>query len=648
MVTPLLPSDPQLIGRYSIQGRLGAGGMGIVYLGQSPGGRPAAIKVISERFGVDDGSLARFRREVEVLQTVRSAYTAALIDCQVEQPPYWFATEYVPGPTLADAIAQHGALPPDAAYRLIAALAEGLTDIHRHGICHRDLKPQNVILASTGPQLIDFGIARSAEHASLTQTGAAIGSPGYWAPEVLERNEVAPPADVFALGASTAYAVTGRKPFGDGTIAAIILRSMNGEIDLDGVEPRLAELLRACVAVEPGYRPTPEQIIESCRSQIPAFQPLGHGHPPAGSLSDAVTVPVPPPVPGMPVPGTPVSGTPVSGMPVSGTPVSGTPVSGTPVSGAVTVTVPSAGAGYPAPPAANPFAPTGPTGPTWPHAPAGPYAAAGPYDATGVLGRAPGAPGAPGPQPAPYGAPNPPRFDATPPGGFPPGAPHHPAPGSRGGRTALWVGAAVVAVILLLGGGAFVLTGLGSDTNSGTDPGPAAARKPTPAAPAASPASPSASASAAPSDSGSESASPPAPADAPASADAPDPDTGGAVTWVDLATTRCLDGDARGTVYTMPCNDGDYQKWTPQQADGGSTFTSKATGLCLDGNKATNVYTMPCNGGDYQVWAIVENGPGHFNLRNKATGFVLDSNADGQVYAFEANDGDYQRWSRRR
>ncbi|MFG1923023.1 protein kinase [Cryptosporangium sp. NPDC048952] len=608
-MTPLLPSDPTLIGRYTVQGRLGAGGMGTVYLGQSPGGRPAAIKVINERFAMQDDSLARFRREVEVLRTVRSAYTAALIDCQLEQPPFWFATEYIPGPTLADAIAQRGPLPPDGAYRLIAALAEGLTDIHQHGICHRDLKPQNVILASTGPQLIDFGIARGAEHVGLTQVGAAIGSPGYAAPEVLARNEVAPPADVFALGATTAYAVTGRKPFGDGTVATILIRSMNGEIDLTGVEPRLAELLRACVAVEPGYRPTPEQIIDACRSQIPAFQP------PTDKLSVAG----------------PVSATPMP-MPTSGTPL--------PEADAVTVSVPNAHFGQtPIPPAgANVHfvQPPDPTaGPTAVISGAGaPPVSGGPYP--GGASPVSGGP-YPGGAPPVSGGPYP---GAVPPGAVPPGVPPQfsaaPPPASRTGKTALLVGAAVLVLILVLGGGAFAFVGLSSDSSEANPE--AAASKPAPtasAAPATSAAAPSESPDATPSDSPSAE---------------PGKDDGAAtaapVTWVDKATSRCLDGDKGGNVYTFPCNDGDYQRWIPTPIDGGFTFTSKATGLCLDSNAARSVYAMPCNQGDYQVWSVAENGDGQYNLTNKATGFLLDSNEDGQTYAFDANDGDYQRWSR--
>ncbi|GAA2693482.1 MULTISPECIES: DUF4232 domain-containing protein [Actinosynnema] len=270
---PLHASDPVEIGRYRLTGRLGSGGMGSVYLGRSPGGRLAAVKVINLGFQEDPNALERFRREVETLRTVRSAYTAALIDSETTTPPCWFATEYVPGPTLARAIKDEGGLPPDLCRALLAALAEGLADIHAHGVWHRDVKPQNVILSATGPQLIDFGIARATEQTALTQQGLATGSPGYIAPEVLTDDAVGPAADVFALGATIARAATGRPPFGDGNAYAITYRTVQVDLDLDGVEPELAALITAITDRDPARRPSPQEIIERCQ---PAPQLVEH------------------------------------------------------------------------------------------------------------------------------------------------------------------------------------------------------------------------------------------------------------------------------------------------------------------------------------------------------------------------------------
>ncbi|MGW3630333.1 protein kinase domain-containing protein [Streptomyces sp. NPDC005122] len=270
-------SDPSHMGRYRLVGRLGEGGMGRVYLARSPGGRPVAVKVINDHLRHDEHALSRFRREVDTLGTVRSAYTASLIDAELDTPPYWLATEYVPGPTLHAAVMTHGPLPADLARIMLAALAEGLDAIHVRGVWHRDLKPHNVILSATGPQLIDFGIARNSGPSDLTQVGSAMGSPGYIAPETITGSETGPGADVFALGATLAFAVTGRPPYGDGSFAAVSYRSVHGEIDLRGVDSGVAELISACVHSDPARRPHLQRIVELCQAetdlvQHPAYQ----------------------------------------------------------------------------------------------------------------------------------------------------------------------------------------------------------------------------------------------------------------------------------------------------------------------------------------------------------------------------------------
>ncbi|MFF4589287.1 serine/threonine-protein kinase [Streptomyces sp. NPDC001388] len=256
--------DPARMGAYTLLARLGAGGMGQVYLGRSPGGRLVALKVIRDEITDHPEALARFRREVETVRAVRSAYTANLIDASLDTAPYWLATEYVPGPTLSHAVAQRGPLPAETCRALLAALAEGLAAVHAYGVTHRDLKPQNVILAAQGPQLIDFGIARSAAQTALTEAGFAPGTPGFTAPEVLLRNEVGPAADVFALGATLAHAATGRPPFGHGEPAGISYRAVHEPVDLTGVEPGLAALLEACVAKDPAARPGLGEVVARC------------------------------------------------------------------------------------------------------------------------------------------------------------------------------------------------------------------------------------------------------------------------------------------------------------------------------------------------------------------------------------------------
>ncbi|WP_433464300.1 serine/threonine-protein kinase [Spirillospora sp. CA-128828] len=265
---PLRPEDPAEVGGYPLLARLGAGGMGQVYLGLTGGGRHIAVKVIRDDFEGPQ-ALARFRREVATVERVRSRFAAAMVGAGLDTPPHWLATEYVPGPTLRQAVAEYGPLPPDTCLRLLAELAQGLLEIHRHGVQHRDLKPGNVILAPDGPKLIDFGIARGEDQTQITQTGAWNGTPGFVAPEVVREQQPLPASDVFSLAGTIAYAATGRPPFGGGRIEAVIHRTLGGEIDLDGADPRVAELVRLCAAKEPQARVPLERLLQMAAAQAP-------------------------------------------------------------------------------------------------------------------------------------------------------------------------------------------------------------------------------------------------------------------------------------------------------------------------------------------------------------------------------------------
>ncbi|WP_432116140.1 serine/threonine-protein kinase [Streptomyces sp. S1] len=261
--------DPSHIGDYALVGRLGTGGMGQVYLARSARGGLVAVKVIREEIVGHPEALPRFRREVATVRTIRDARTARLVDASLDAPPYWLATEYVPGPTLRQAIGAEGPFPAVRVRALGAELAHALAGVHAHGVTHRDLKPQNVILGPDGPRLIDFGIARGADDTRLTATGTAPGTPGFTAPEVLLRNEVSPAADVFALGATMAYALTGRPPFGGGAAEAVSYRAVHEDVDLQGAacdDPELLALVRACVAKDPAARPTPAHVATRCEA----------------------------------------------------------------------------------------------------------------------------------------------------------------------------------------------------------------------------------------------------------------------------------------------------------------------------------------------------------------------------------------------
>ncbi|WP_242903343.1 serine/threonine-protein kinase [Actinomadura terrae] len=299
-VEPLRPEDPSTIGGYPLLARLGAGGMGQVYLGLTGGGRHIALKVIREDFEGPQ-ALARFRREVQTAERVRSRSAAAMVSAGLDTPPYWLATEYVPGPTLRQAVAEHGPIPPDTCLRLLGALATGLLEIHRQGVQHRDLKPGNVILAPDGPRLIDFGIARGEDQTQITQTGVWNGTPGYVAPEVVREQEPVPASDVFSLAGTIAYAATGRPPFGGGRIEAILHRTLSGDIDLDGADPRVAELVALCAAKDPADRATLERLLQltapyGTLATDPAYRRLVGVLPPLPSgVPEAVTLGLVPP-----------------------------------------------------------------------------------------------------------------------------------------------------------------------------------------------------------------------------------------------------------------------------------------------------------------------------------------------------------------
>ncbi|MHA7959508.1 serine/threonine-protein kinase [Streptomyces sp. L500] len=258
----LSEEDPQVIGAYRLLGRIGAGGMGRVYLGRSAGGRTVAVKVVHPHFALDTQFRARFRREVESARKVGGAWTAPVLDADPDAAVPWVATGYVAGPSLTEAVAEVGPLPEAAVRAIGAGLAEALTAVHGLGLVHRDVKPSNVLLALDGPRLIDFGIARATEGtASLTATGVSIGSPGYMAPEQIVGKDVTGAADVFSLGAVLTYAATGEPPFTGDSSAALLYKVVHEEPVLGpALTGGLRQLVTACLAKDPTARPTPAEL----------------------------------------------------------------------------------------------------------------------------------------------------------------------------------------------------------------------------------------------------------------------------------------------------------------------------------------------------------------------------------------------------
>ncbi|MER8042229.1 bifunctional serine/threonine-protein kinase/ABC transporter substrate-binding protein [Streptomyces sp. NPDC094032] len=260
---PLKRADPSSIAGFRLLGRLGAGGMGVVYLARSGGGALAALKLIRAEHAADPGFRERFRREARAAERITGRWVVRVLGSDPEAQEPWLATEFVPGPSLAEAVALHGALPEPTVRALGARLADALDGMHTAGLVHRDVKPGNVLLALDGPRLIDFGIARVSGATALTATDAMIGTPGFLAPEqarVQGAGEVGPASDVFSLGCVLAYALTGRRPFGTGGVAAVVYRTVHEEPDLDDVPDTLLPLVTACLAKDPAARPTAPEV----------------------------------------------------------------------------------------------------------------------------------------------------------------------------------------------------------------------------------------------------------------------------------------------------------------------------------------------------------------------------------------------------
>ncbi|MFF3212120.1 serine/threonine protein kinase [Streptomyces sp. NPDC002886] len=308
---PLKADDPEIVGGYRLAAVLGAGGMGKVYLSYTPGGRPIAIKVIRSEFSEDPEFRRRFQQEVRSAERVQGLYTAPVIDSDTEGSQPWLATAYVPGPSLAHAVAHHGALPSRSVLLLAVGVAEALTVIHGAGIVHRDLKPANVLLASDGPRVIDFGIARAADSTALTNTGVSIGTPAFMAPEQASTGTITPATDVFALGQIAAFAAIGSSVYGDGPSHAVLYRIVHEDPDLSGLPEELRPLVTRCLSRDPADRPALTEVIALC-NEAAGTEPLRQGEDwlpraVAGSITERVHLlpapaPTPPPKPATPVP----------------------------------------------------------------------------------------------------------------------------------------------------------------------------------------------------------------------------------------------------------------------------------------------------------------------------------------------------------
>ncbi|WP_431954767.1 protein kinase domain-containing protein [Actinacidiphila sp. bgisy167] len=267
MTQRLTADDPDEIGGHRLLARLGAGGMGVVYLARTAGGALVALKTIRAEHAADPAFRTRFRREVTAVRGLTGPWLVPIVAADTEAIEPWLATQFVPGPSLVETVDGFGALPVATVRTLGSRLADALTAVHAAGVVHRDVKPGNILLALDGPRLIDFGIAHAAGATALTAPDAVMGTPGFLAPEQAQARagEVGPPSDVFSLGCVLAYTASGRRPFGTGYAAGVLFRTVHEEPDLADVPGELQALIRGCLAKDPTRRPTAVEAAAALR-----------------------------------------------------------------------------------------------------------------------------------------------------------------------------------------------------------------------------------------------------------------------------------------------------------------------------------------------------------------------------------------------
>ncbi|MEV6957008.1 PQQ-binding-like beta-propeller repeat protein [Streptomyces sp. NPDC051183] len=261
MVEQLTQHDPRRIGPFEVLGRLGAGGMGLVYLARSASGRRVAIKTVRTELAEDQLFRVRFTREVEAARAVSGFYTAAVVDADPRAAVPWLATAYVPAPSLEEIVNECGPMPAQAVRWLAAGIAEALQSIHGAGLVHRDLKPSNVLVVEDGPRVIDFGIASGVSNTRLTMTNVAVGTPAYMSPEqAKDSRSVKGASDVFSLGSTLVFAATGHPPYHGANPVETVFMLLREGPNLEGLPDELRPLIDSCMQMDATLRPTPADL----------------------------------------------------------------------------------------------------------------------------------------------------------------------------------------------------------------------------------------------------------------------------------------------------------------------------------------------------------------------------------------------------
>ncbi|MFF8711427.1 PQQ-binding-like beta-propeller repeat protein [Streptomyces sp. NPDC015184] len=320
MVEQLTQHDPRRIGPFEVLGRLGAGGMGLVYLARSASGRRVAIKTVRTELAEDQLFRVRFTREVEAARAVSGFYTAAVVDADPRAAVPWLATAYVPAPSLEEIVTECGPMPVQAVRWLAAGIAEALQSIHGAGLVHRDMKPSNVLVVEDGPRVIDFGIASGVSNTRLTMTNVAVGTPAYMSPEqARDSRSVTGASDVFSLGSTLVFAATGHAPFHGANPVETVFMLLREGPDLEGLPGELRPLIESCMQMDAALRPTPADLQAQLAPHLFASGGDDSGTASAWLPASATTMieqrrggrrpaPAPPVTPPPPPPGPPPAG----------------------------------------------------------------------------------------------------------------------------------------------------------------------------------------------------------------------------------------------------------------------------------------------------------------------------------------------------
>jgi predicted Ser/Thr protein kinase len=230
---PTRVADPVSIGPYRVLEKIGAGGMGAVYLGKHvDSGLVAAVKVLPASLAREEGFVERFNREIEAMRKLDNAHTVKLYDSGVDGETYYYAMEFVEGETLMGLLKREKRVPWQRAVEIAIQVCQALKAAHDTGIIHRDLKPSNLLLTLDGSvKLVDFGVAQVFAANRLTVTGGIIGTAEFMSPEQAQGRRATKQSDLYSLGAVMYCMVAGRPPFSGGTAVEIIQKHRFGQFD---------------------------------------------------------------------------------------------------------------------------------------------------------------------------------------------------------------------------------------------------------------------------------------------------------------------------------------------------------------------------------------------------------------------------------